>query len=285
MRPITTSIDGRLAAIVRWRLRLHRSDPPEPALPDPRQDPPQMPAGLDRVPPREVRLTPAGWALAIVAGLLLAGGPIAGVLLEVKARDDGAALDALRKHGIDTIGTVVRKWRARGERRQPRVEYAFPAGDRSYRRSVDVSLARWNRLEVGSPVPVRYLSSDPTASYAWGREPRPLHPILPYLAGIGLAAGGALILTPLVRQKRLLAQGRAAPARVTRVVKGHEGKDVHYEFRLLSGAVAHGKYQSSKPPAVGAHVWILYDPDRLGHRARYPLGLVKLAHPVRLSRD
>ena len=82
-------------------------------------------------------------------------------------------------------------------------------------------------------------------------------------------------------QRRLLAEGRPALARVTgskRVVAGHGGHHhVQYEFRILSGAKRAGACDVRRnPPSPGATLVILYDSDEPRRQARYPLSLVRL---------
>ncbi len=80
----------------------------------------------------------------------------------------------------------------------------------------------------------------------------------------------------------LLAEGRGALAQVTRSkkVRSQDGAHyvVYYEFRLMSGAVASGRYSSRRsPPSDGATICVVYDPERPSRSARYPLALVRLA--------
>ncbi len=79
----------------------------------------------------------------------------------------------------------------------------------------------------------------------------------------------------------LVAEGRGALAQVTRSkkVRGQHGAHyvVYYEFRLMSGAVGSGRYNSRQsPPPIGTTICVVYDPDRTGRSARYPLPLVRL---------
>ena len=77
----------------------------------------------------------------------------------------------------------------------------------------------------------------------------------------------------------------APPDRVTRHSKADHtahgasvGKKFHFEFPLLSGAVAEGEAGSAKtPPAVGSTICVLYDPETPSRNAVYPLSFVRLA--------
>jgi len=100
---------------------------------------------------------------------------------------------------------------------------------------------------------------------------------LPFLVGGSLAAGAGLALLPLLSQRRLLAEGRAAPAVVTRHEKNQHGKITHYKFATLSGAVVGGHTGPDRNPhEVGATICVLYDPNNPGKNSRYPLSLVRL---------
>jgi len=99
----------------------------------------------------------------------------------------------------------------------------------------------------------------------------------------GIAAIGVLCLLGINQERRLLSEGRAAPALVTALktqsgTHGEKHRSMTYEFPLMSGAVASGKSgTSSKPPAVGSVICIVYDPERPGRNKVYPFGLVRPA--------
>ena len=108
---------------------------------------------------------------------------------------------------------------------------------------------------------------------------------LPFGIGFIMAAGGAAIALAVRRQTRLLADGRAAPALVTRLSNvardshgGNHGRKYYYEFPVLSGAIAKGHGGPTKRfPAVGSTLCVLYDPDNPAKNAPYPLSLVRVA--------
>ncbi len=94
---------------------------------------------------------------------------------------------------------------------------------------------------------------------------------------------GLLCLFAIQKQRRLLTDGRAAPAIVTAHHRHHSGhggthRSLTYEFPLLNGATATGRSQtSSKPPAVGSVICVIYDPDRPTRSMAYPFSLVQPA--------
>jgi hypothetical protein len=103
---------------------------------------------------------------------------------------------------------------------------------------------------------------------------------LPFLVAAGVAALGGLCLRELHRQRRLLTEGRAAPAVVTKHTDtkdshGGKHKTITYDFPLLNGAMRTGTSgTSSKPPAVGSVICVVYDPDVPTRNKVYPLSLV-----------
>ena len=82
----------------------------------------------------------------------------------------------------------------------------------------------------------------------------------------------------IMRQSRLLSEGRPAPGVVVKTKRSDETVVVTYEFRVLSGAVRKGHSNSSgkKVPAEGSVVCVIYDPENPRRNAIYPLCLVHL---------
>jgi hypothetical protein len=94
-----------------------------------------------------------------------------------------------------------------------------------------------------------------------------------------LLGGGGLCLFAIQRQRRLLSEGRAAPALVTGHHRHRTSHGTHrsmtYAFPLLSGGVASGKGRTSnKPPAIGSVICVVYDPESPNRNTVYPLSLV-----------
>jgi hypothetical protein len=106
---------------------------------------------------------------------------------------------------------------------------------------------------------------------------------LPFVVAAAIAAIGMLCVYLIHIQRTLLMEGRAAPAVVTGHAKhqtphGGTQRSLTYTFSLLSGATASGKSgTSSKPPAIGSVICVLYDPERPRRSMPYPLPLVRPA--------
>lgn len=237
------------------------------------------PDGLDRSLPREVRLTGAGKGVLALAVVLFAGALAAAIGLRTVADRQVERQRQLQEHGADTEGVVTRLWRERGKSPQSWIAYRFTVQGTIYDQRSRAPLRVWRELREGSVLPVRYLPANPALSYPLGCEERPMPGWLPYFAGLALAALSGLVAWSVQCQKRLLAEGRAAPALVTRHTRADHGKKrIHYDFPLLSGSAGKGKGGPTRNPApVGAQICVVYDPDNPRRNAPYPFTLVRPA--------
>lgn len=238
------------------------------------------PARLTESRPRQVQLTAGGRALLALALVLFAGAVAALVGLTQASARQAANRAALAERGVMTSGVVTRLWRDGDDRRK--VAYRFEVEGQSYESDIKVSSERRRGLTVGSSVDVRYLPGHPGVNDLGSPRsgvPAAIGPI----AGAGIAACGLACLFSIRCQRRLLEDGRVAPAVVTghkSSASSHGGKhhSMTYEFALLSGALATGKAATSrKPPAVGSVITVIYDPDRPKRSRVYPFALVKPA--------
>jgi hypothetical protein len=240
------------------------------------------PRGLERSRPRDVSFTPAGWGLAIFSGALVAAGLVAGFVLFVGAASQQQERLRLRADGVDTDAVVTRLWVTKGDSPRHYAAFQFEADGRQVSGSQRLSRAAWNRLHVGSTIPVRYTAGNPLVYSALGRDRGAVAEWMAYAAGLGLAALGALVVVPLVRQRRLLVEGRPAPGlvikrRTTRTQHGTH-HEIRYEFALINGA-AHAGKSAARKYQEGQSIAVLYEPDNPARNAPYPLALVRLARP------
>jgi hypothetical protein len=228
--------------------------------------------------PRNVRLTTAGRALAATAFLLFAAAVVVFALLSREVQRQAAARRALVEHGRVTTGEVTRLWTSGDDRR--RVNYRFVVDGRPYDGHLNVSAERRRALQVRSPLSVRYVATDPTINDLGGPLRSGMPVLLPYVLAALVASGGGLCLVAIRRQCRLLAEGRPAPALVTRHMRHHTShggthRSIAYDFPLLSGGVASGKSATSRtPPAIGSVICVIYDPESPRRNSLYPLSLV-----------
>jgi len=241
------------------------------------------PPGIGDSRPRDVRLTAAGWVLALTAtALLVFAAVISSVLVSLSMRQAAIGRE-LASRGVGASAQVVQLWRSSGDSHQPWVSYWWTTGGRDYQAQAKVRLRTWQSLSVGAPIAIRYVPDDPAISSLAGVEPSALPlwlgPLIS-IALLGLAAGCVLWLNA---ERRLLAEGRAARAlvvahRKTQTSHGGTYRSIVYRFALLSGAEVTGKSQSPrKTPAIGSRITVLYDPDRPMRNQPYPLHLVRVA--------
>jgi len=226
--------------------------------------------------PREVQLTAGGRALLAVALLLFAGAITSYVLLSRESARQAGERRLLATEGVPAQAVVARLWTNDDNRR--RVDYQFEVGAVSYGGRADVSDAVRRRLRVGLPITVRYVPKNPRLNDLGGSRGGLPSAIAPVVAALMTLAGG-LCLYGLDRQRRLLMDGRVAPAVVTgqRKQKSTEGPGhtvIDFEFRVLSGAIRRGSATPSKAPAAGKVICIIYDPERPERYGIYPFSLV-----------
>lgn len=241
------------------------------------------PRGLDRARPREVCLTGAGKALVVLAGALMVAALVAGILLEVAARAQAEERRVWDEQAVSTQGRITRLWQRRqGDQNRHWMAYEFSANGRTYGGNARISRSLWNSLEVGAAVPVRYIPSHPDVSHAFAQAPDTMPRVLPFAAATALGGLSWFCWFFVRRERKLLAEGRAAVALITghskmhRASHGEIGKVASYQFAQMSGALAKGETGPKKePPAIGSTIPILYDPENPGRNAPYPLSLVR----------
>jgi hypothetical protein len=234
------------------------------------------PDGLGCSLPRPVSLTWRGNTLIALILVFVIGAPVLGIYLSGAGRRQTEEQRRLRDEGRPADATVTRAWIATTKDRRHWIAYRFEYGGRIYTHSVLASTKIWQNFPKGSTIAVRFVPSQPTISHpiAWDARPLPLW--LAYSITSIVAAPALLLPIPLRRQIRLLAEGQPAPARVTRVNRTNTAILVRYEFSLPSSAMVQGRANASKPPADGAPLCVLYDPENPRRNTIYPLSLVRL---------
>ncbi len=246
----------------------------------------KAPEGLDHSRPREVILTRSGKALVWLSIALFAGALAATTGLSLLARRQAESNRLLQEQGVVAEGIVTKLWRGRDDKKSPYIAYSFASESGIHTREVKVSLAMWKQLRVGSSIPIRYVLARPELNRPEASRSGILPPWVPLSVGGVLAFFSFLATVPLRGQRRLLSEGRPAPAVVTRhgeLERGQHGNKLgrkyFYEFLLLSGAAAQGKAGPVKdPPEVGRTITVIYDPEKPGRNAPYPLSLVTPAY-------
>lgn len=234
------------------------------------------PDGLGYSSLRPVRLSGQGKAIVgVVAGMII-GAVVLVVFLSGKARHEAAEQRLLSTRGVVADAIVNRHWIASDEERQRWVEYRFEHGGRFYTHRVKVPRKFSQDLSAGSTVQVRFVPEKPSLSHPTAWDAQILAVWVAWVAPGMFVFPVILLLSLLQRQARLLAEGRPAPGRVTKLKRSDKGMVVYYEFRMLSGATVKGRSQTRKPPLEGALVCVLYDPEKPRRNSLYPLPLVRL---------
>jgi hypothetical protein len=229
--------------------------------------------------PREISLTWAGKILVGLAVAIFLGGIFAGLALYIKASGDRENRSQLVTSGLDTEAWITRSWTSGYDPVRYWVEYSYSAGGQTWTGRLATDRDSWLNLQKTETLKIRYLPADPQRHLIPGHESKLLPSWISILvAGISFLVGW-LLKRILDMQRRLLAEGRPAPAIVTRITRSNQqhGKKVaHYVFEDLGGKLIEGKSNpQKKPPMVGSVLNVIYEPDQENHNRIYPLPLVK----------
>jgi hypothetical protein len=240
------------------------------------------PEGLNRSWPRPSALTGRGIAIYVFSALMIVGGVIGTVWLARETRGLQTEERRMMAEGRETAGVVTRVWRGGGKSDAHRVAYRFAVDGRDRTGRATIGSGYWKSLQVGSPIPVRYLPSAPASNYPSASPPSPTPAWVPFLFGGILAGTGVLMPIKVRRQRHLLEGGRPAPALVTRLRRWRTQhgtqNTVYYQFALPDGGVCKGRCNvESRSMPKDSVICILYDPDNPRRSAPYPLCTVKLA--------
>jgi hypothetical protein len=238
----------------------------------------QPPKELECARPREVGLTLAGKTIAGMAITTLLGGLIGGLILFVNASRDNEMRGRILNSGLDVRGEISRCWTSGSDPVRYWVEYVYHVEGQAYLGRLSTRRNYWLDLQRTGTLKVRYLPEDPQQHLAVGYEPD-VYPLAVFaiVAGV-LFLVEWLFIRILVMQRRLLAEGRPAPAMVTKIGRtaDHGKKIVHYVFKDLGGRLIDGKSGPQRnPPAIGSILNVIYEPDNEKHNRIYPLALVK----------
>ena len=255
----------------------------------------QIPPELLRSVPRQVALSRAGKASVGIAIALVLGALATAVALSVTAGRDAAHYQVVENDSAVTPGRVVAVGPVRDGKRL--VHYSFVVDGREHSGQTTLQSRYWRRMPVGTPVQVRYLPAAPEENWLLGHQPQGVPYWVVGVAPLSLLVGPVAIFISLRKQRGLLAEGRPALARVTRLkrIQGHQaaghrlgytytpgrhgaGYRVYYEFNDLSGAKHTGRANvGQNAPPEGSALVILYNIDEPRRNAPYPLPNVRIA--------
>jgi hypothetical protein len=143
------------------------------------------------------------WCL--VAIFLIGGGSAATTWVARDSRRKQAEIRRILAEGTQTEGVVTRRWESGGRGPRYHVAYRYSANGQEYEfASVDIEWKRWKNLDVGSPIAVVYMPSDPTNTF-----PRDDPPYVPpvwfpmLLLPLSLGTGIAVFIAGVLRKQRL----------------------------------------------------------------------------------
>jgi hypothetical protein len=243
-----------------------------------------LPRELQRSPPRPVVLNANGVIVAVALISLLLAAVGGGLWIYQEATGDAAMSQRLAAEGRQTeaVVTKIEQKSADGNRRF--LYYRYSVDGREFTGVTRLFKGDRTRFSIGSTISIRYLPGNPRAKWVRGYEPNAVPLWLAPVMLVALLLSAVPLGWLLRRQRRLLAYGRTALARVLTTEKirgrGEATWRVHYDWQLLSGAVQRGKYEATKtPPQPGTLIPIVYDREHPRRHARYPLSLVRITRP------
>jgi hypothetical protein len=227
------------------------------------------PAELRGPTPRRVRLTMSGFHMVIAAAILFALTAAGAVWVGRDAASQRQRDSAFRQYGRPTTAAIT-KYHLSGSL-EPRVNYSFNAGRRTYTGTALVPKPLAPALAASHSLAVLYLPADPAINRPAAWDPSRRSDLALLVAPIFAALLGILLFVPLAVEYRMAALGTPVVAVVRKSAVGRNGFLVHYEFRLQDDSLVKGRgwYKAHQEP--GAGIWVLYLPDRPGRNLPYPL--------------
>ena len=245
-----------------------------------------LPAALLKDTPRHVKVSVLGATLLLIAASLAGIGMWGGIELTRRSETAGRHVALFDSERVLTGGDVIllRK-RGGGNNHRITAHYRYAVHGRELAGATTLRREERDRYQVGSPVAVWYLATEPEASWLDGYSPRPEASWPATAVPIGCGIGAVALIAGVRRQSKLLTYGRPAMAMVTKIDKKKSDHGtywkVHYEWTTMCGATREGKYNHSRKrqPAVGDLIPIVYDRDNAFRHSRYPMPFVRIADP------
>lgn len=239
-----------------------------------------IPPELEQPLPRRLRLDSVGILHCVLGVACLAFGiyetpQIIKPELRRQAENESPTRQ-LNAEGRETEGTVTEMFSAMG----PVIFFKYTVDGRNYGGGAPIASNHWRSLQIGSPLTVRYLPSDPSKSAPADDLPNSQNNwdiVLP-LCGMMwffMLSFAAINLSALFPKHRLLRRGRPARGIVTCCKEGskygNSGFFVDYDFPLPDGSLGHGKAFRRYEEEEGSAVTVLYDIHRPQRSILYPL--------------
>ncbi len=228
--------------------------------------------------PRQVEFSGRGIGLSILATVLILGGIAGGTAIGIVSSRQSRDIALVKSQGQDIDAHIVGLFRSNDKERTPEVTYEFEKDGRIYKRTARISLRVWSALHGQNTVAVRYLASDPSHNYLRDHNETGLPMFLAPFIAVIFCGGGTLIWLMINRERRLLEQGRPAPAIVIKhSLAQHGQRAMIYNFPGVDGAIVKGRSAPSRKPApVGSAICVLYDREHPRRSTTYPMHFVRL---------
>ncbi len=178
----------------------------------------------------------------------------------------------LAREGVDTQGSVVdrvtesRRRSSGGTSHSYYITVRFPGSDgRNHSARHSVSVAEYNRLSLGSVVPIRYAASDPGVTEMEAGDSAGTGRMLLGLAGLG-ALGGLASLVFLGRgvaaQRRAATEGERRMVPVTGHKRSGKKNSRYFQVEWNDGGQTRrtAAVREDRLPAIGSDIAVYLDP-------------------------
>jgi hypothetical protein len=183
-----------------------------------------LPPALLKSAPRQVEVNAVGATMLVIAAVLIAAGMWGGIELTRWAETSQRRVSLFASERIVTAGDVIQLRRGGDDNDRVTAHYRYAARGRELTGSTRLRREERDKYQVGSPVAVWYLPTEPEASWLDGYSPRlqPAWPgtVVPLACGVSAMA----LIVAVRRQAKLLTHGRPGLATVTSVEKKKSDK-------------------------------------------------------------
>ena len=234
------------------------------------------PEELQSSPPRPVRLSASGITVVLLTIGMVVGGIVLGIKTGERFTSETENRRLLEEQGREAEGSIIRLWVTSDKNRTHKVSYRFSTGQQVIDGQANAPRRIWEGLSEGSPLRIRYATSDPKINHpvGWDKDIPPQW--IAWMLPVTFSAVTLFLIWSLRRQKRLLEDGRAAPGVITKVRRVKGGLRVRYDFLLQGGMKEQGSGMARRGrPEVGELVTVIYDPDEPKRNAPYPFDMVR----------
>lgn len=236
------------------------------------------PAELSGPLPRPVRLNGRGTILVVAMLINAAVGIFSGIAIGIQSNREAREQQLLKQEGVSANAVITRLWQTSGKNPHLKVSYQFEYQGSTFSGIAEPPRAAWRELSTGSTIPIRFAPSSPGINEPtiW-RNPATSLWLGVFVTGFLLAVTWFL-WRPIRDQKRLLQEGRAAPAIITGYRAARKCRFAEYRFPLPGGGVIQAKPAPIRTyPEIGSTICIIYDRDDPQRSAPYPLQFLDAA--------